>query len=150
MRRETDVDEITANYHKFKAELYKQFLSVAHLPKPETENNTVLINLRNGTFEITKDEIRLRDFRRADFLTYQLGFGYDKTATYPKWQAFLNEVLPGISRQNLLAEYIGYVFARHLKLEKTLILYGTGANGKSVIFEVINALLGKEQRHSVN
>jgi putative DNA primase/helicase len=138
------VDEITASYHKFKSELHKQFLSIAHLPKPETETNTVLINLRNGTFEITKDSINIRDFDRADFLTYQLDFDYDQTATCPKWQNFLNEVLPDVSRQNLLAEYIGFVFARHLKLEKTLILYGTGANGKSVIFEVINALLGKE------
>jgi len=31
-----------------------------------------------------------------------------------------------------------------LKLEKTLILYGTGANGKSVFFEIVNELLGTE------
>jgi putative DNA primase/helicase len=42
-----------------------------------------------------------------------------------------------------LAEYIAYIFTT-LKLEKTLILFGTGANGKSVFFEVIYALLGKE------
>lgn len=31
-----------------------------------------------------------------------------------------------------------------MKLEKTLILYGTGANGKSVFFDVVNALLGPQ------
>jgi hypothetical protein len=30
------VNGITADYHKFKDELYKQFLAVAYLPKPET------------------------------------------------------------------------------------------------------------------
>ncbi|MDZ7805824.1 MAG: phage/plasmid primase, P4 family [Gracilimonas sp.] len=31
-----------------------------------------------------------------------------------------------------------------MKLEKTLLLYGTGANGKSVFFEIVNAMLGVE------
>lgn len=138
------VEIITAKYHKFRDELYKQFLMFAHLPKPENESETVVINLQNGTFEITEKEFYIRDFRREDFLTYQLPFEYEPNAAYPKWQAFLDEVLPDKSKQDVLAEYIGYVFARHLKLEKTLILFGTGANGKSVVFEVINALLGKE------
>jgi putative DNA primase/helicase len=148
------VHKITATYHKFRDELYKQFLAVAHLPKPEKTNKAVLINFQNGTGEITKDGIKLRPFSRADFLTYQLSFAYDAAATYEKWQSFLDEVLPekdkdgnvideGKSRQKVLAEYIAYIFTS-LKLEKTLILLGTGANGKSVFFEVIYALLGKE------
>ena len=43
---------------------------------------------------------------------------------------------------------MGYVFIKHgsnaLKEEKALVLYGTGANGKSVFFEIVNALLGVE------
>ena len=40
----------------------------------------------------------------------------------------------------------GYIFIKPsvLKLEKMLILFGTGANGKSVFFEILNALLGTE------
>jgi putative DNA primase/helicase len=148
------VDGITADYHKFKDELYKQFLAVAYLPKPDTTSKSVLVNFQNGTGEITKDGIKIRPFARADFLKYQLSFAYDEAATYKKWQLFLDEVLPekdeqgnvideGKSRQKVLAEYIAYIFT-NLKLEKTLILFGTGANGKSVFFEVIYALLGKE------
>ena len=58
--------------------------------------------------------------------------------------------MPDESKQYVLAEYIGYVFARHLKLEKALILYGTGSNGKSVVFDVINALLGSENVSNVS
>ena len=137
------IDDITANYHKFTAELFKQFLAVAHLPKPERQSKTVLINLENGTFEITEKSVSNREFRRNDFLTYQLPFSFDEAAECPAWQSFLDEVIPDKGKQHLLAEYIGYVFARRLKLEKTLILYGTGANGKSVVFDVMNALLGK-------
>lgn len=138
------VDEVTAVYHKFSAELYKQFLATAYLPKPVRSAEPVLINLQNGTFEIHRTKIKIRPFNRADFLTYQLPFSYDPKAKAPQWEAFLNEVQPDPQKQMVLAEYIGYVFAKHLKLEKTLILYGTGANGKSVVFDVINALLGKD------
>ena len=138
------VDDITARDYEFKAKLFKQFMADAYLPKPENQKDVVLINLRNGTFEITENEQKRRDFCPSDFLTYQLPFEYQAAADCPKWQNFLDEVLPDKSRQNVLAEYMGYVFARNLKLEKTLILYGTGANGKSVVSDVTNTLLGKE------
>lgn len=148
----TGVNSITARYHKFKKELYNQFLAEACLPKPLGNRNAVLINLRNGTFEIGKDDFTIRDPDPKDFLTYQLGFDYDVTADCPKWKAFLDQVLPDKdqSRQKVLAEFIGYVFAKHLKLEKCLILYGTGANGKSVVFDVISALLGPENVSNVS
>jgi putative DNA primase/helicase len=48
----------------------------------------------------------------------------------------------------VLAEYLGYVFIKHgsnaLKEEKALVLYGSGANGKSVFFQIVNSLLGVE------
>lgn len=55
-------------------------------------------------------------------------------------------VLPQTELQSVLAEYLGYIFFKSssLKLEKVLLLYGTGANGKSVLFEIISALLGSE------
>ncbi len=137
------IDTITASYYLFRDQLYKQFLASAYLPKPETADGLCLINLLNGTFEITPTDFSIRDFRREDFLTYQLPFNYDENADAPLWHKFLDEVLPDKARQEVLAEYIGYVFTR-LKLEKTLMLYGRGANGKSVVFDVINALLGGE------
>lgn len=149
------IDKISASYHKFKDELYRQFIAEGYLPRPEPTIDKTIINVRNGTFEISKKAVKLRPFNRADFLTYQLSFAFDSAAQCPKWLAFLDEVLPetdergnivdkGKSRQRVLAEYIAYVFVTHLKLEKTLILYGTGANGKSVVFDIINSLLGKE------
>lgn len=138
------VDSITAEYHKFVEELFKQFLKRAFLPRPESESRATLINLRNGTFEIDKNNLTMRPFSRADFMTYQLPFDYDPNAECPKWLKFLDEVLPDRSKQMILAEYIGYVFAPQLKLEKALLLFGFGQNGKSVVFDVINALLGKD------
>ncbi len=54
--------------------------------------------------------------------------------------------MPEQELQNILAEYLGYVFIRTstLKLEKTLLLYGSGANGKSVFYEIVRSLLGEQ------
>ncbi|WP_370416974.1 phage/plasmid primase, P4 family [Tenacibaculum dicentrarchi] len=140
------VQKYDAKHHLFKEELYKQFLSDAGLEEIKSASTTTLINFNNGTFEITPFKQSLREFKKSDFLTYQLPFDYDEEATAPQFQNFLNDVLPEKELQEILAEYLGYVFTKNsvLKLEKVLLLYGTGANGKSVLFEVLMALLGTE------
>jgi putative DNA primase/helicase len=137
-----------ARYYQFREQLYKQFLATAYLPTPESDKDKVLINLKNGTFEISQLGTNLRPFDRSDFITYQLPFEYNPKAKAPLFEAYLNRVLPDKERQIVLAEYLGYVFIKHgsnaLKEEKALVLYGTGANGKSVFFEIVNAMLGNE------
>ncbi len=140
------VDKFDAKHHLFKDELYKQFIADAGLKEIKPTNGTTLINLNNGTFEITPKKQILRPFKKSDFLTYQLPFAYDSEAIAPQFQKFLDEVLPEPELQNILAEYLGYIFVKNsvLKLEKVLLLFGTGANGKSVLFEVLMALLGTQ------
>jgi putative DNA primase/helicase len=139
------VDKFDAKLHSFKDELLKQFISDARLKEIRADTQTTLINLINGTFEINGKNQNIREFRKSDFLTYQLPFEFDPNAKCPIFNIFLNEVLPEKELQNVLAEYLGYIFIKNgvLKLEKVLLLYGTGANGKSVLFEIICALIGK-------
>jgi len=142
------VAKFSARFYQFREQLFKQFLATAYLPTPESNKDTVLINLLNGTFEISPQGTKLRPFDSSDFISYQLPFEYDPQAKAPLFEAYLNKVLPDIERQRVLAEYLGFVFIKHgsnaLKEEKALILYGTGANGKSVFFEIVNALLGTD------
>lgn len=136
------VNKYDAKMHTFKDELFKQFLTAGYLDSPKFSKNNILINLENGTFDINGKSKKLREFRREDFLTHKLPFEYNPEEEAPIFMKYLNEVLPDIDKQKVLAEFIGYVFTKGLKLEKALVLYGTGANGKSVFFEVLNALLG--------
>jgi putative DNA primase/helicase len=140
------VNKFDAKHHLFKDELYKQFIADAGLKEIKPINGTTLINLNNGTFEINNKRQFLRPFKKSDFLTYQLPFTYDNEAEAPQFKKFLNEVLPEYELQNILAEYLGYIFVKNsvLKLEKVLLLFGTGANGKSVLFEILMALLGTQ------
>ncbi|MBZ0205924.1 MAG: DUF5906 domain-containing protein [Flavobacteriales bacterium] len=138
------VDKFDARHYVFMAQLLQQFHAKGHLPTPEPSAEVVLVNLGNGTFEIGPRGQRLRPPSPADFLTYQLPFDFDKEATAPRFQAYLDMVQPDKDRQMILAESVAYLFINTatLKLEKVPLLYGTGANGKSVFFDVVNALLG--------
>ena len=140
------VDEFRSKHYTFKQELFKQFLSSAFLNEAEEKVNGVKVNLLNGTFVITPDSQYLTAFDRKDFLTHQLPFSYDEYADCPQFDKYLDRVLPDKEQQNVLAEYLGYIFISQkvLKLEKALILLGSGANGKSVFFDIINALFGEE------
>ncbi len=140
------VDAYDARLYSFRTELMKQFLSTAYLPKPIKSDQKVNINLLNGTFVISENSQYLKSFDRSDFLKYQLPFKYETQAEADIFQAYLDRVLPENDLQNILAEYIASVFVPNkiLKLEKTMVLVGSGANGKSVMFEVVNALLGPD------
>lgn len=147
------VPEFSAEYYQFRKQLIEQFLATSYLPTPEPPKDAVYINLKNGTFEISalNKQTKIRPFNSHDFLTYQLPFEYNEKATAPIFQNYLNTVLPDKDCQNVLAEFLGYVFVKQkgiLKEEKALVLYGTGANGKSVFFEIVNALLGNENLSS--
>ncbi len=132
-----------ARYCDFKEKLLKQFLSDAHLPQPEPDEEKILINLQNGTFEFTVTGWKLRYFQADDFLTYQLPFSYDASATCYEFDQYMNKVLPDENGRLLLQEFSGYIFTK-LNLEKMLMLTGSGANGKSVFFNIITALLGRQ------
>ena len=149
------IDEHIAMHCSFQEQLLKQLLSVADMYDDDdfvdcNDNDKILINLANGTFEIDGLNIRLKNPEKEDFLTYQLPFKYDESAQCPIFDNYLNTVLPDINNQKVLLEYLGYLFLRNksLNLEKSLILYGSGANGKSVLFDILSALLGGSQNVS--
>lgn len=138
------VYKFDAKHHIFRQELFNQFIATANLPTPKVDKSKTLINLRNGTFEIREQEHILREPSPQDFIKYQLDFDYAPEAECPIFDEFLDTVLPDKACQDVLAEFIGYIFTNSVKIEKALLLYGGGANGKSVFYEVITAMLGSE------
>ena len=66
------------------------------------------------------------------------------TAQWPLWKKFLDEVLPDDSLQLLLSEIFGYCLTPSISFHKAFFLVGDGANGKSVVLDVLEALVGVE------
>lgn len=144
--RKMGIDKQLSRYYGFRDSLLKQFKSAALQQKKKRAFDAILINLSNGTLQVSTKGYRMKDFDPIDFLTYQLPFEYNKEAKALDFKGFLDKVLPDQSVQNVLAEYIGYLFIPNsvMKLEKVLMLVGEGANGKSTFYEIINGLLGRE------
>ncbi len=128
----------------FREKLLKQFYSDLSVKDDDMLPDRVLINFHNGTLEFVNGRESLREFRQADLLTYQLPFSYQENSSCPMFEKYLCRVLPDSSSRDVLAEFLGWLFLRDLKLEKVLVLLGDGHNGKSVFFDIVNALLGIE------
>lgn len=103
-----------------------------------------IINLKNGSLVINEDGVNLKAFDYRDFLTHQLDFDYNPAAYNPTFSTYLNQVLPNADTRKTLQQALGYVFTKVIKLEKIIFLFGLGANGKSVIFEVLTGIIGDE------
>jgi putative DNA primase/helicase len=133
-------------HFQFSEDLFTQFKSLFFDYSVFDSVDSVKINLQNGTCEFTEVGIRLREFNKDDNLKYILPFEYNEDAKCPEFDNYLAFVLPDEKLRMILAEYLAYCLLGNkiLKLEKVAILRGNGANGKSVFFDIVTALFGKE------
>ena len=140
-------DPTDSKFYQFRESLEKQLMQACRPVKRDPQN--ILINFRNGTLTIGDKAHEMQPHDMNHGLTYCLGFDYTPQSQAPSFQQYLDRVLPDKECQTVLAEFLGLVFLRDLKLEKMLVLYGGGHNGKSVLFDIINALLGEENVSSI-
>jgi len=146
-----EIPEERAFHYKFGEELIAQLFSL--IPQqPSIEASRILINLQNGTLDLSGPEPKLRAHLPEDYLTYVLAYSYDPKAECPQFNAFLKQVQPDEENRKLTLEAIAASFIRGnaLKLEKAFWFYGSGANGKSVLFDVVLKLLGSENISNFN
>ena len=87
------------------------------------------------------------DFGKDVRTDYVRPFAYNEDARCPMWKRFLNEVMPDEDEQVCLQEFFGmcYLDRNLLSVEKFAIFVGTGSNGKSVVFDVIKSVIGKDR-----
>lgn len=102
-----------------------------------------LINFKNGVLDLKTRELLPHS---PDYpFRYKLPFDYDPDATCPRFDLYLQEVTKGDSELvQLLLEYMAYALAG-LPSEigqKALILTGDGANGKSVLLDLLKHMAG--------
>jgi putative DNA primase/helicase len=73
-----------------------------------------------------------------------LPYAYDPKAKCPMFEKFLEQVLPDECSRMCLQELMGSMFLERgrMKIEKMGLLWGTGANGKSVFAETMKGVIG--------
>lgn len=137
--------ELMYEHHTFGNDLIKQFTH-KNFSQDIPSGNSTFINLQNGTYKFKNGKGRLFKHDKSDNLHYVLPFDYNPKETCPKYLEYLEYCLPDEDKRKVIQEFIGYVFTPNnvCNLEKCLLLYGEGSNGKSVLYNIINALLGRE------
>ena len=119
------------------------------IPRPD------LIAFKNGVLDLR--EYRLYDFNPKFHVTYYHPYEYKEGAKCNKWNSFLHEVLPDKNSRLILQMFLGlglmergtvynpYEGKNAAKVELCLILLGSGANGKSTIYDTAIGIFGKER-----
>ena len=100
----------------------------------------------NGVYDIKND--KFSDFSPKHCVFTAVDYPFDPMQDSPEnaylWHRFLREVLPDEGARDVLQEFLGLLFIdrKEIKVDVMLFMLGRGANGKSVIFNVINGLIG--------
>lgn len=108
------------------------------------------LNLINGTLTIDEDgNICFRDHDKNDFFQYVIPYAYDPNASCMVFEQYLEEVLPEKDVREVVQEFFGYCLSKRLRLERFLVLWGIGGNGKSILMEALAAMLGSKNVSNV-
>lgn len=98
------------------------------------------INFLNGMLYLKDMELRGHDYK--DYSIFQMPIEYNPDAKCPKWEKTLTEWVENPNTIDFLQEYVGYLLVPDNSLHLFPILYGEGANGKSVFLKVIREIMG--------
>lgn len=109
------------------------------------------INLKNRAFKVERDGT-FTDIPHERTL-FSFPITYDKDAKCPKWEAYINGLIPQHAIRTL-QQYMGYLFIPSKSAQVSLFLIGRGGEGKSVLFKILIAMMGehnivKEQLHTL-
>jgi putative DNA primase/helicase len=112
------------------------------------ELSASVIGFRNGVWDFTDiDAPVYHSFDDRMPIVSILPYDYDPKSVCPRWLSFLESILPRGERMKL-QKYLGLGCADRKsmthKIEETLWLIGSGANGKSTIFDVVRAVYGAD------
>ncbi len=128
----------TRKYLSNVMELAKSYLPVT---TNEFDRHPLLINLKNGTFNLDLHEFR--EHEPKDLISKQCPTNFDEMADCPKWKAFLLRIFQADKDLvEFIKQLVGYSFTGLADLDVLLYCHGGGANGKSTFIKTLQELGG--------
>ena len=110
------------------------------IPKPDFHHGLLDLNQL-----LTRGHAALLPHTPEWFSPNCLPYRFDGGASCATWLQFLNEVLESdAERIALLQEWFGYCLIPDTRQQKFLVLEGEGANGKTVVLDVLTGVVGVE------
>lgn len=116
-------------------------LSKALMRRDDREFNrhSHLVGTRNGVLDLAKREL----VETTDIVTRRIGTEFHPQAWCPKFKTFLGQVF-GCDNDKIeyVRRAIGYTLTGSVEAQIMFIMIGSGANGKSVFLNLLQALMG--------
>jgi putative DNA primase/helicase len=107
----------------------------------ELDQRPTLLPCLNGTVDLTTGE--LYDAKREDLLSRVVPVEYDPKATAPMFEAFLRRIQSDREMRDFLQRLLGYGLFGFAREHVFPIFYGDGANGKSVLAQAVQHVVGE-------
>ena len=109
----------------------------------EFDDAPFVLNVANGCLRLDAETIALYEARRSDRVTKCATVAYDPSVDAPRWRQFIDDIFPGQSDvQVFIQKWLGYCLTGSIAEQRAVIFEGAGSNGKSVLMNVVSALLG--------
>lgn len=106
----------------------------------ELNADQLLLGVANGVIDLRDGTFRLG--RRKDLITARAGCEYEAEALCPIWCSFLSRALNNDAELiDYVQRLVGYTLTGQTIEQILLFAHGPGANGKTVFFETLRALL---------
>ncbi len=108
------------------------------------------INTASGVLDWTAsaNTWALRPHRREDLYITQIPIAYAPGEEAPRFLEFLEQIFEGDvdsrNKAQCLLEFIGASLLTTCRYERFLLLIGSGANGKTVVLKIVEALVGPD------
>lgn len=99
------------------------------------------LNTPSGTLDLETAELRAHAF--TDYLTKITGVAFDPAARCPRWEQFLEDVLPDPEVRSFMQRAVGYALTDLTTEQCMWFLYGKGRNGKSTFLNALRVVLGE-------
>jgi len=112
-----------------------------YIDRDELNKDPNLITLKNVNYNIEENKSYKLSYKIYN--TVRLPIKYDPDADCPNIKKFLGEVLDQ-SNIPVIQESIGYCLLKDYPIQKAIMFIGDGANGKSVLLNLIKTFLGSE------
>tara|TARA_R100001198_G_scaffold4688_1_gene2459 strand:- start:2215 stop:4488 length:2274 start_codon:yes stop_codon:yes gene_type:complete len=106
----------------------------------DLDKHLYLFNAANTTLDLIEQEAIDPDPTHR--LTQVSRMKYNPEATCPYWEEFLSQILPDKKVVRHLQKYLGLSLTGDMTAEAIFILFGDGANGKSLLLEALAYLMG--------
>ena len=116
------------------------WMTAHQTPCTAFDQNDMLVNFRNGTYDFVTREFRA--FDPADLMTKIMSTNYNPTAECPVFLQVLENAFDNPEMRRFLIRYFGYCLLGICTEKSFVLLHGEGDNGKTDIMETIAAILG--------